>query len=310
MVLCLLALPLFAILGIFSIQYRKLAKDALECLFSTVTFRKCKSSLDDRIKADLTGRVLKLSPKMASFFYAHYKILSWIIMIIFLWSMYTSAVGVYNYANYGNCNGPDDVGFCILDPVESLECGITEVEGSDIDHTDCALIVSPLVEEDDPIIGNSDAELTIIEFGCYTCPYTGKAEPIIQEILEYYEGRVNVQYKTFVLPSHANSWESSLGANCASAQGKYQEYHDEIFSIDELSYLPLEDIAEEIGVDVEEFMNCVDNEEFENEINEDSLTGIHAGVVGTPTFFINEQKIVGPKPFKAFKKIIDEELST
>ena len=196
MVLCLIALPIFAIIGIFSIKYRKLTKDALECLFKTVTLRKCKSGLDDRIKADLTGRVLKFSPKTASIFYKHYKIISWVILIILLWSLYVSGVGLYNYVNYGNCNGPESIGFCMLDPTGKNS------KVSEIDITTQTEIVYPSIEADDPIIGPKDAELTIIEFGCYICHYTARAEPIVREVISYYKGKVNFQFKSFYIPHH------------------------------------------------------------------------------------------------------------
>jgi hypothetical protein len=118
MVLCLLALPVFAVLSIFSVKYRRLTKDALECLFKTVTLRKCTSGLDDRIRSDITGTFLKYSPKTARFFYKNYKIISWIILILFLLSTYFSAVGVYNYAKYGNCNGAQSTAFCVIKSAE------------------------------------------------------------------------------------------------------------------------------------------------------------------------------------------------
>src|SRR3989344_4151508 len=102
MVLCLIALPVFAVLAIFSVKYRKLTLDALDCLLRTVTLRKCESRLDERIRSDLTGKVLKLSPATAKFFYKNYKILSWIVLILMVWSFYTASVGLYNYATYGN----------------------------------------------------------------------------------------------------------------------------------------------------------------------------------------------------------------
>src|SRR3989344_8410004 len=178
MVLCLLALPIFAILGIFSIKYRKLTLDALDCLFRTITLRKCKSDLDSRIRADLTGKVIKLSPKTAGFFYRHYRIISWIILAIFLWSIYTGSVGLYNYMNYGNCNGPESTGFCLLDPTGQNS------KVSEVDITTQKEIIYPVLEDDDPIISLKDGDekpvLTVIEFGCYACQYTKKAEPIVK----------------------------------------------------------------------------------------------------------------------------------
>lgn len=303
MVLCLLALPVFAILGVFSIKYRRLTLDALDCLFRTVTLRKCRSGLDDKIKADVTGTLLKYSPKAAKFTYKHYKILSWIILVIFLWSFYTSSIGIYNYINYGNCNGPESTGFCLFDPTG---------KNSKISETDSIIpseIIIPVLEDDDPIIGNPNAELTIIEFGCFVCPYTQKAEGVVKEVLDYYEGKVNFQFKTFYIPSHNESYEAALAASCAKEQGKYWEYHYSLFDLQTppgmQTYL---EIAKNLDLEIEQFRECIITERYKNEIDSDSLMGIHAGVIGTPTFFINEQKIVGPKPFKTFKKIIDKEL--
>ncbi len=302
MVLCLLALPVFAILSIFSIRYKKLTSDALECLFKTIQLRKCESGLDDRIKADLTGRVLTLSPRLAQFLYNYYKIISWIILIIFVWSMFTSIIGVYNYVQYGNCNGPESNDFCIFDPTGQNR-GVTEAE---ID-THKAL-TSPGVEENRTNIGNHDAELTIIEFGCYSCPYTEKAQATIEEVLAYYEGRVNLQYRTFVLPSHRNSLESALAAACADEQGAFQAYHKRLFDMQDDITLTFTGIAEELELDIPAFEQCAAEQRYKNIVDEDTLAAIYAGVEGTPTFFINDHAIVGPKPLKTFQTIIEGEL--
>jgi len=127
--LCWIALPIFAILGIFSARYRKLTKESLDCMFRTFTLRKCRSGLDERIKSDVTGKLMRVSPTLARGFYKHYKVIAFIILIIFLWSAYVSAVSVYNYYKYGNCNG-EEGGFCILSGSEDLakEKGIDREE--------------------------------------------------------------------------------------------------------------------------------------------------------------------------------------
>lgn len=303
MVLCLLALPVFALLSIFSIRYRKLTLDALNCLFRTVTLRKCESGLDDRIKASLTGKVLKFSPRAASFFYNHYQVFSWILLIIFAWSLYASTLGIYNYINYGNCNGPESNGFCIFDPLgEQSGC-------SDVDVIAPEVTTLPVLEDNDPIIGNKDAELTVIEFGCYACSYTKKAEPVMREVLDYYDGKVNIQFKTFNIPGHALSYETALAADCAHEQGAYPKYHQFLLGWEgEMTHDLLIRAAEKINIDVGKFETCLQEEKYKDEINVDTLMGVNAGVHATPTFFINKQKIIGLKPFKTFKIIIDEEL--
>ena len=301
MVLCLIALPVFLVLGIFSIKYRKLAKDALHCLTRTVMLRKCESGLDDRIRSSITGKVLRFSPRAARLVYRHYKLLSWIMLALFIWSGYVSAVGIYNYVLYGNCNGPESTGFCLLDPTGSQ----TKTSGVEIDLQ--GQLIQPKLQDDDPIIGSKNATITIIEFGCYTCSYTKKAEETLKEVLKEFEGKVNLQYKTFIIPSHNLSYDAAVAANCAAEQGKYEAYHEGIFANQEkLSKTALRNIAYDVGLDITKFEACTATDKYRLEINDDTLMGVHAGVVGTPTFFINGRKIVGPKPFRTFKTVIEE----
>jgi protein-disulfide isomerase len=309
MVLCLLALPVFAILSIFSVRYRKLTKDALECLFRTATLRKCSSGLDERIRADLTGRVLKFSPHTARFLYKYYKVLSWIILLIFLWSVYASSVGIYNYVNYGNCNGPASTGFCIFDPT-GVNSGTSQCQvPQDIDVR--TNTTAPLVDERNPLLGAKDAKLTLIEFGCYSCEYTARAEPIVKEVLDHYQGKVNLQFKTMYLPSHSLSMNTSIAADCALEQGQYTPYHALLFRNQKnMTQEQLYSLAATLPTNMTRFDECMVSRMYEDQVKADTLEGIHAGVIGTPTFFIGNETIVGPKPFKTFKTIIDRELGS
>ena len=303
MVLCLIALPIFAVLSIFSAKYRKLTLESLDCVFRTAAFRKCRSGLDDRVKASLTGKVMRVSPRTAGFIYNNYKILSWIILIIFVWSIYGTSVGLYNYAKYGSCNGPEDTGFCMFDPAG------TNTKTSEIDAYQQSEIILPALEENDPTMGNKNAKLTIIEFGCYACPYTNKAEPIVKEVLDYYKGKVNLQFKTFYIPHHNLSFQTALAANCAQEQGSYLEYHKIIFENQEtLKFEDLSLLAGKLGMNTTKFDECMSTQKYKDEVQSDTLMGLHAGVRGTPTFFIGNNTLVGPRPFRTFKAFIDKEM--
>ncbi len=108
MVLCFIALPIFLLLGIFSVKYRILARDAFECIGRTITFRKCKSQLDERIKSHLTGKIIKISPKFGMFIYRKFQIISIIFIILMIASLFFSITGLFNYLKYGNCYGPGE----------------------------------------------------------------------------------------------------------------------------------------------------------------------------------------------------------
>src|SRR3989338_436236 len=301
--ICLIALPVFFVLGIFSMKYRILAKEAFDCIFRAITLRKCESKLDQRIKSRITGKILKYHPGTARFFFKNFELLSWIFVALFILSLIFSAIGIYNYAVYGNCNGPQSTGLCLLDPTGRY----SGVSAEDVEMQ--SEIVYPVLEEDDPISGSKDAELTVIEFGCYGCPYTKRAEQTVREVIDYYEGRINFQFKTFYIPRHNLSYQAALAADCAIEQGKYPEYHKLLFDNQETMNLSsLTIFAEQSGMEKDEFEECFSAEKYKNEVEGDKLMGLHAGVQGTPTFFVNKQVIVGPKPFKTFRKIIDEEL--
>lgn len=114
MVLCWIAVPVFVILGLFSVKYRKLARESIECIWRMTTFRPCKSSLDERLRSDITGKLMKRTPTLAKLFYKHYKLLVVIVVLLMIASTYLTAIGVYNYVQYGNCNGADSTTFCIV----------------------------------------------------------------------------------------------------------------------------------------------------------------------------------------------------
>lgn len=114
MVLCWIALPVFVFLGLFSVKYRRLAKESFECLWRTAIFRPCKSSLDERLRTDITGKLIKRTPRVARFFYHKYKLIAFIFLILMLASTYFTGAGIYNYIRYGNCNGQDSSAFCII----------------------------------------------------------------------------------------------------------------------------------------------------------------------------------------------------
>lgn len=303
--ICLIALAVFGVLGIFSGYYRKLAKEALECVFLRITLRKCESGLDQRIKSALTGKMMTKSPTVAGFLYKYFEWLSWFFVIVMIASFGYSAYGLYNYFNYGNCYGPESTGFCIFDP-----------SGEDSQYTGISTgyrgeMVWPS-KDNAPIRGNPNAALTIIEFGCYQCPYTKKAEATVAELLEEYDGKINVAFKLFPLnKTHELANEAALAAHCAEEQNAYWKYHDMLFANQQLLHnvSSFVNLASDSGMNRKQFEVCLSTKKFKQNVDEDFEEGIKAGVYGTPTFFIGKKAIVGPKPIEEFRTAINKELS-
>jgi hypothetical protein len=113
--ICLIALVVFGIMSIFSVSFRPLAKEAFNCVFRRLTFRKCDTGFDQKMKAGITGKLMKRSPKLAAFVHKHFELISWIFTIIMIVSLIYSAIAVYNLAINGTCT-PESPGTCIFKP--------------------------------------------------------------------------------------------------------------------------------------------------------------------------------------------------
>lgn len=121
--LCVVALIVFGVLGIFSAKYRVLAKEAFNCVFKRITFRPCESNFDRKIKMKFFLKLKKI-PILARTWYKHYELVSWGFVILFIGSSFFAVRGVYNLVTYGSCD-PHSTN-CIFNPgvltCESEEC--------------------------------------------------------------------------------------------------------------------------------------------------------------------------------------------
>ncbi len=305
--ICIIALVVFGILGIFSAKYRTYAKEAFSCVFQRITLRPCTTGFDQKMKMKITGKLMK-APKLANFVYKHFEAISWVFTIIFIVSTAYTIYSGYNYYVYGNCYGPESTGgICLYAAFEQV-----------YSPTNVSYAGPPIM----PGIGNAsaigsiDAKVTVIEFGCYMCPYTKKAEPTVKEILQKYDGKIRYVFRNFPVHLQADSELHAEAALCAREQGKFWEYHNQLFEKQDLCRNMTNDEmkgmlvanAVELGLNEAIFSECLYSKKYKPEIEADFQAGINAGVIGTPTFFINNRTIIGDKPFAAFAYVIDEEL--
>ena len=181
--------------------------------------------------------------------------------------------------------------------------------------------------DDDPIRGNPNAPITIVEFSDYQCPFCARfyAQTLPLLLEEYIdEGKVNLVYRDFpVQRIHPNALSAAAAAECADDQGKYWEYHDTLFEkqnawakLDSNSAIStFSQFATEIELEQQEFDNCLESGKYLEEVQADFSDGKNYQVTGTPGFFIGNEdigfvKIIGAKPYDDFKKIIDAQLNT
>lgn len=158
MVLCIVALIVFAILGIFSVRYRRLAGDAFGCVTRMVTLRPCDTKLDERIRAKLLANTLKFSPSLAGALNKHFHGLSWIFTALFFASLAYTAYGAYNLFTIGTCD-PTNPANCIFTPFLTNQTNQTPTDGK----LPCGLT-------------------GFVEFYGEECPHCKKMIPIVEQV--------------------------------------------------------------------------------------------------------------------------------
>lgn len=157
--------------------------------------------------------------------------------------------------------------------------------------------------------GKAEAPVTIVEFSDYQCPYCHQAEPIVKEVLAKYGDKVSLSYRDYPLTAiHNQAMIAAEASRCAEEQGKFWEYHDQLFAGSKLEKDALMGYARDLKLDEKQFDSCLTSEKYKAEIEKDEQDGRTAGVNGTPGFFINGILISGAKPADAFSQIIDDEL--
>jgi len=293
MVVCLLALPVLVILGIFSVSYRRLAWEAFDCVFRNLTLRPCKSGFDQKVKALIVGRLIRHVPRFAGFIYKNFAVLSWIFVILFFVSFAGSGYGLYNYVLYGNCNGPESSAFCIFDPFHEAKqtvslCGTQDVSGE---------LKVPKNLSGLPTTGKG---VKVIEFGCFTCPYTKQVAGLTEKLIK---GDVEFVFVAFPLSQHDMAYEANLAAECVYALDK-EKYWDYIVKLlKHEGNLTEQNLFAYADLNISD---CVKNKTYAGEVEANIQLGRDSGIYGTPTFFVNDKAIVGPKEKEVLKEIENE----
>jgi len=179
--ICLIALIVFSILGLFSVSYRKLAIKAVECVFRRVTLRPCQSGMDRQLKNQLIGLASRKNISLARLLAKYFEVISWIFTALLIVSLALSVRGIYFYIMYGNCNGQNSDEFCVFDALNPKE----EYSCEDPSLITNSQPIKPNVD-DDAFFGDRNSTITFIEFGCYACPYTKEAQSAVKEVLKNY----------------------------------------------------------------------------------------------------------------------------
>jgi protein-disulfide isomerase len=164
-----------------------------------------------------------------------------------------------------------------------------------------------------PILGSASAPVTIIEFSDFQCSFCKRFwADTLPKLKEAYidQGKVRFIYRHFaILGKHSE--QAAQAAECAAEQGKFWEYHDQLFKNQgglAFTETRLRQYARDIGLNVGTFGTCLETGRYKEKIERETTAAAYLGGRGTPFFIVNQRHLVGAQPYDVFRKVIDEEL--
>jgi len=160
-----------------------------------------------------------------------------------------------------------------------------------------------------PALGPSPAKVLVIVFSDFQCSVCRRSADATQQIAEEFPGDVRVEYWQHPLASHSNAENAAVASLAAQRQGKFWEYHDELFrnqaAIDPLS---LSRYAEQLGLDVPRFKTDYAAPELRARAKKEAAVAERLGAQNTPAFMVNGKLKTGWGSWYAFRADIEREL--
>lgn len=155
--------------------------------------------------------------------------------------------------------------------------------------------LKPNVSQTDHAQGNLEADLVIVEYGDYQCPYCGAAYPVLKELMEEFGSQIKFVFRNFPLSEmHQYARPTAIAAEAAGRQGKFWEMHDAIYENQrDLNENLLIKLAEQLKLNIPQFEKDLESTELAEKVDSDFESGIVSGVNGTPSFFVNGKKFDG-----------------
>lgn len=163
--------------------------------------------------------------------------------------------------------------------------------------------------EEAQMLGPKDAPVKVIEFADYECPYCQKVAPDLKKLQAEFGDKVAFTYRDFPLPMHARAEKAAEAARCAGEQGKFWEFHDELFQSKELDFDQLKVHAQSLHLDTARFEKCLDSGDEAAAVNSDRKEGVRLGLTGTPSFFINGHFMSGAVDYATLRQIVQQQLT-
>jgi protein-disulfide isomerase len=163
-----------------------------------------------------------------------------------------------------------------------------------------------IIEPKDVFVGNVKAAVTLEEFGEYESEACAKANEVVKQLLEEYDGKIRFNFRHFPLTGiHQRSLKAGEAAVATAQDGKFWEMHNILFANRRnLGTTSLKLYSKEAGVSNKHFLDQLVNATYGWQVQGDIREGMNRGVKEVPTFFINGERYVGKPTFDGLSKAL------
>lgn len=190
---------------------------------------------------------------------------------------------------------------------------------ADVDEVIAVLRVERRVRQDvagHPVRGNPEADVAIIEYSDFQCPYCRRIVPVLEDVLEE-RGDVKLVFRHMPLSFHKAAFPAALAAEAAAEQGRFWEMHDKLFAegkqlaksdlpTGDSGPVPFEDLAQELGLDIERFRADFRSDAVIERVEADMAEARRLGVKGTPTLFVGDRRVTEARRPAVIGRLIDK----
>jgi hypothetical protein len=301
---CFASLLILGILSLFSAKYKSLALEALDCVTRRVTLRPCTTGFDVKIKSTILASLLIKSPAVARFVNKRFEVFSFVFVLLFFSSLIWSVRGGYLFWATGSCNGLNQGGYCAFDPTGSNNAvSGTGVECRQGGNPTGNLTLHNVNLSKFPQIAGNDKQLVFI--GCYSCTYTKQTYPLIKRLIDTYKPSV----KFLFYSTHETSKYLMYYDYCISKQApdKYLSWVDALYAEPEAqvaSEAATIQLVSSLGINSASIAACVNDPQSTEAVQKIKYEIDKTGIYGTPTVFLNGVPVVGPKPYRVYRRLL------
>lgn len=176
-----------------------------------------------------------------------------------------------------------------------------------------------VITSEDKVKGNPEAKVELIEYGDFSCPACGAIHPIVEQAIQSYQDDIVFTFRHFPLERlHPNAVAAHRAAEAAANQGKFWEMYDLLYQRQQVwtrqgsgvsvegAIETFKQFATELNLDMEQYQADTQSQETFNAIDLDIQSGNQLGVSGTPTFFLNGEKINNPRSYEELAAVIEQ----